>query len=219
MIKNNLVSKIKVLSLTGILLMLAISTTVLAAPSNIEKSGPADSPILKNAVILIIRHGEKPPSGYVLSPEGQERARLYVNYFKNFKVDSKPLQLDYLFAGADAPNSHRPRLTITPLSKALGISIDTRFQNLQFTELVHEIQTKPHGKNILICWRHGEIPNLLTAFGVDPEKYIPNAKWPEDVFGWLFQLRYDESGRLFDVQRIDENLLPDDSNKDTLAAL
>ncbi len=218
MIKNNQISKIKVLSLAGVLLMLAISTTVLAAPPDLEKSGPADSPVLKNAVILIIRHGEKPSSGYELSPEGKERAAAYVNYFKNFTVDSKPLQLDYLFAGADTPNSHRPRLTIEPLSKALGISIDTRFQNLQFTELAHEIQTRPHGKNILICWRHGEIPNLLTAFGVDPEKYIPNAKWPEDVFGWLFQLRYDENGRLFDVQRIDENLLPDDSNKDTLAA-
>ena len=46
MIKNNQISKIKVLSLAGVLLMLAISTTVLAAPPNLEKSGSADSPAL-----------------------------------------------------------------------------------------------------------------------------------------------------------------------------
>ena len=218
MIKNNYFSKIKVLLLASALLTLAISTTVFAASQLNNKSTPADSPVLKNAVILIIRHGEKPDSGCGLSPEGQERAMAYVNYFKNFTVDSKPLRLDYLFAGADTKDSHRPRLTIEPLGKALGLSIDTRFQNTEFSELAHEIQIRPHGKNILICWRHGEIPNLLSAFGVDPGKFIPNAKWPEDVFGWLFQLRYDENGHLFDVKRIDENLLPDDSNKDTLAA-
>jgi hypothetical protein len=37
------------------------------------------------------------------------------------------------------------------------------------------------------------------------------------VFGWLIQLRYDENGHLFEIKRIDENLLPDDLNKDTLA--
>ena len=206
------------LLLTGALLALVVSTTVFAGSNPNNNPNTDNSPALKNAVILIIRHGEKPASGYELSPEGKERAQAYVNYFKNFTVDSKPLHLDYLFAGADAPNSHRPRLTIEPLSKTLGLSIDTRFQNLEYSELAREIQTRPHGKNILICWRHGEIPNLLSAFGVDSAKYIPNAKWPEDVFGWLFQLRYDENGHLFDVQRIDENLLPDDSNKDTLAA-
>ena len=218
MIKNNYFSKIKVLSLASALLTLAISTTVFAESHLNNKSGADDSPALKNAVVLIIRHGEKPPSGYELSQEGQERARAYVNYFKNFTVDSKPIRLDYLFAGADTKTSSRPRLTITPLSTALGLNIDTRFQDTEFVEIAREIQTRPHGKNILICWRHSLIPNLLSALGVDPGKFIPNAKWPEDVFGWLFQLRYDENGHLFDVKRIDENLLPDDSNKDTLAA-
>jgi len=124
-------SKIKMLLLTGALLALVVSTTVFAGSNPNNNPNTDNSPALKNAVILIIRHGEKPASGYELSPEGKERAQAYVNYFKNFTVDSKPLHLDYLFAGADAPNSHRPRLTIEPLSKALGLSIDTRFQNLE----------------------------------------------------------------------------------------
>ncbi|MCK9603410.1 MAG: hypothetical protein M0R66_03545, partial [Candidatus Omnitrophica bacterium] len=126
-----------------------------------------NSGALKNAVILIIRHAEKPASGVELSPEGEKRAEAYVGYFQKFTIDGKPVKLDYLFAGADTKDSHRPRLTIEPLSKALGLSIDTRFQNNKFSELAHEIQSRPHGKNILICWRHGEIPNLLSALGVD----------------------------------------------------
>jgi len=216
MIKYNPFSKIKILSLTSVLLTLVVSTMVFAKSPQ-EESSTGNSNALKDAVILIIRHGEKPNSGVELSPEGKKRAEAYVGYFQRFTIDGEPVKLDYLFAGADTKDSHRPRLTIEPLSKALGLSIDTRFQNNKFSELAHEIQSRPHGKNILICWRHGEIPNLLSALGVDPEKLIPNAKWPEDVFGWLIQLRYDENGQLFEIKRIDENLLPDDLNKDTLA--
>lgn len=200
------------------LLFFSVAVTLAFAQLPQEKTSKEGYSALKDTVILIIRHAEKPASGFELSPEGQKRAEVYVGYFQKYTIDGKPVKLDYLFAGADTQDSHRPRLTITPLSKALDLSIDTRFQNTELSELAHEIQSQSHGKNILICWRHGEIPNLLSALGVDPEKLIPNAKWPEDVFGWLIQLRYDENGRLFDIKRIDENLLPDDFNKDTLAA-
>jgi hypothetical protein len=40
----------------------------------------------QNAVILIIRHAEKPDSGDGLSADGEERAKAYVNYFRRFAV-------------------------------------------------------------------------------------------------------------------------------------
>lgn len=215
-IKLNLFRKTGVLFLIAALLLPVTVTSTFAKPPQ-EKPSKDDFSALKDAVILIIRHAEKPTSGVELSPEGQKRAEAYVGYFQRFTIDGKPVKLDYLFATADSNKSHRPRLTITPLSKALGIEIDSRFPDNDFLKLAREIQNHPHGKNILICWHHGEIPNLLSALGVDPEKLIPNAKWPEDVFGWLIQLRYDKNGHLFEATRIDENLLPDDSNKDTLA--
>src|SRR5665213_3932729 len=92
----------------------------------------ADGEPLRDAVVLIIRHAEKPESGYELSPAGHERAAAYVKYFKNFTIDGKPLHLDRLIAAADSMGSHRPRLTLEPLSQALGLPIDTRFKDKDF---------------------------------------------------------------------------------------
>jgi broad specificity phosphatase PhoE len=194
------------------LLALAIPTAIFAKEHG-EKSGA-----LKNAVILIIRHAEKPDSGSRLSADGEIRAKSYVNYFKSLTLDGQPLKLDYLFAAADSKESSRPRLTIEPTSKTFGVAIDSRFKDKNFLELAAEIRGRPHGKTILVAWHHGEIPGLLRALGADPNQLIPNAKWPEDVFGWLIELRYDADGQLVETRRINENLLPDDSNKHSMAA-
>jgi hypothetical protein len=171
-----------------------------------ELSGP------KDGVILIIRHAEKPVQGYTLTPAGVERAKAYVNYFKNYTLDSKPFTLDYLFAAADSPSSHRSRLTIEPLSRAIGLPIDSHFKHNEYQELADKIGGEPPGKHILICWRHEDIPGLVHALGGNPDQLIPGGKWPEQVFGWVIQLRYNGDGKLIKAERIEENLMPDDSD-------
>ena len=173
---------------------------------------------LRNTVVLLIRHAEKPDEGYTLSADGEARARAYVNYFKNLTVDGQPLKLDYIFAAADSKGSHRPRLTIEPTSQALGLPIDSRFKDKNFQELADEIQSKPHGRAVLIAWHHGEIPSLLRALGANPDQVVPNGKWPESVFGWMIELRYDADGRLIETKRINEKLMPDDSDKAAMTA-
>jgi hypothetical protein len=202
--KNSKLIKVFRLLFCGFL-ALAIPTTIFAGPPHEEKFAA-----LTNAVILIIRHAEKPDSGFGLSAEGEMRANAYVNYFQTFTIDGQPLKLDYIFAAADSKESHRPRLTIEPTSHALGLAIDSRFKDKDFQELASEIQSKPHGKTILIAWHHGEIPGLIGALGADPKQVIPKVKWPEDVFGWLIELRYDSEGRLIEAKRISEHLMPDD---------
>jgi len=195
------------------LLALVVSTPGFAELRQNSNSASADSRPLKDAIILIIRHAEKPDSGQGLSPAGQQRAEACVHYFKNFQVDAKPLKLDCLFATADSKGSQRPRLTLEPLGNALGLKIDSRFKNKNFRELADEIQFKNHGKSILICWHHGEIPALLQALGADPAKLLPGAKWPDQEFGWVIQLRYDDEGRLIpgETRRLNENLMPGDT--------
>jgi hypothetical protein len=183
-----------------LLLALAMMTSILTVHARAETSGG-----LSRAVILIIRHAE-PADGDGLSSDGNARARAYANYFRDFTIDGKPLKLNYLFAAADSRNSHRPRLTIEPTAQALGLSVDSRFKNRQFLELVDEIKTLPQGATILICWHHGEIPQLLRALGADANMYLPHGKWPSDIFNWLIELRYDGKGQLFDSKRIEENL-------------
>jgi hypothetical protein len=184
------------------LLALAIPGVTFADPPSGEESSA-----LKNAVIVIIRQAEKPDEGDGLSGDGEARARGYVGFFKNFTIDGRPLKLNYLFAAADSQKNHRSRLTIEPLSAALGIAIDDRFKDKKFQELADEIHARPHG-NILICWHHGEIPQLVQALGADPGQLFPKAKWKESVYNMVIELRYDADGHLVEAKRITFENIP-----------
>ena len=180
------------------------STLTLPADS---QSGP------KDAVVLIIRHGEKPDTGRDLSPAGQQRAEAYIHYFQEFTVDSKPLRPDTIFAAKDSKDSERPRLTVEPFAQSEKLRIDTRFSSGQSTELSAALRATEQGKRILISWHHTDIPDLLRALGAKPKRLLPNGKWPDPVFGWVIMLSYDQDGRLIpaSTRRINEHLMPGDS--------
>ena len=166
----------------------------------------------KGSVILIIRHAEKPASGASLSDEGTKRANAYPGFFQNLKLDGEPATPTCLFATRDSENSQRPRLTIQPLSAALHLPLEADVKNKDFEVLVNKLKgAKYSGQTVLICWHHGQIPNLLLAFGANPAQLLPEGKWPENVFGWLVELRYDQEGRLKQSAVINENLEPSDA--------
>jgi hypothetical protein len=171
-----------------------------------------DENALKDAVVLIIRHAEKPPAGNELSAEGQARAQAYVKYFSEFQLDGKPLKVDSLFAASDSKNSSRPRLTLEPLSEALKLPLNCKYKDKDPEKLAAKLKSKSHGKTILICWRREEMPQLLQSLGADPAILLPNGEWPKKVFDWVLELRYDAQGRLIPAQgqRISEHLLPGD---------
>jgi len=184
--------------------LLFASTLTLAADS---QDGP------KDAVVLIIRHAEKPDTGPGLSPSGQQRAEAYKHYFRKFTVDSKRLRIDAIFAAKDSKQSQRPRLTVEPFAKAAKLRIDTRFSSNRSAELAAALRATQQGKRILISWRHGDIPDLLRALGAKPESLLPRGKWPDPVFDWVILLSYDQDGRLIPAgtKRINEHLMPGDS--------
>src|SRR4029077_890807 len=117
------------------------STLTLPADS---QSGP------KDAVVLIIRHGEKPDTGRDLSPAGQQRAEAYKDYFQTFTVDSKQLTPDAIFAAKDSKESQRPCLRLEPFARAEKLRIDARFSSGQSTELAAALRATEQGKRILI---------------------------------------------------------------------
>ncbi len=168
---------------------------------------------LSNEVILIIRHAEKQPDGPGLTPAGVERANLYVNYFENFKVDGTLRVPDALYSAADSKTTSRCRLTITPLSQALNIPINSSIKNKDVDELAQVLETNPGGKTVLISWHHEEIGNLLQSLGVNPLDLIPNDRWPEDRYNWLIELRYDNNGQLIPSEEklVTEHVLPGDN--------
>src|SRR5215469_10341882 len=158
-------------------------------------AGPVNTG-LANATVLIVRHAEKPDAGPQLAPAGVQRAQAYATYFNPLKLKSKTYTPDYIMAAADSKDSMRPRLTCTPTAQGLNLSINTQFADKQFADAAAFLQSAPHGKTILICWHHGEIPALVRALGGDPMSILGVKKWPENVFGWLVVLRYDSKGQL-----------------------
>lgn len=167
----------------------------------------------KNSVVLIIRHAEDAGTGHGLSARGAERAEAYKNYFQNFMIDSKRREPEAVLVAADSKQSHRPRLTVEPFSKAAKLPIDSRFGNKQPSDLAAELRANHQGKVTLVCWHHGQIPDLLRALGVAPETLVPGGKWPRDVFDWVIMVSFDENGHLIpeSTKRISEHLLPGDS--------
>jgi hypothetical protein len=191
----------------GVLLLLGCGDHPHAAVPVGESVLQSGNP-LNDTTILIIRHAEKPQSGTGLSSEGQARAEAYVKYFQTFRVGSEPIHLDYLVAADDSEHSQRSRLTLEPLAHAIGLKPDLRFQAKRPQDLVRELQSQAHGKNILICWHHREIPDLLRELGADPERLLPFGEWPPQQFGWVLELRYDREGHVIrnKTKRIKENL-------------
>src|SRR5438874_6067658 len=163
----------------------------------------------KGAVVLIIRHSEDADTGRGLSDRGQQRAEAYKDYFLNFTVDSKRSEPQAIFTAKDSKPSQRPSLTVEPFAKAAKLQIDTRFGNSQSSELATALRDTQQGKVILICWRHGNIPDLLRALGANPENFLPRGKWPGVVYDWVIVLSYDHEGHLIpsSSRRINEHLL------------
>jgi hypothetical protein len=168
----------------------------------VQQGGPP------NSVILIIRHAEKPDDGPELAPSGQERARAYVHYFETYKLNGAPLHFDDLFASRDSTGSMRPRLTLEPLSHALGMPLQTPYKDKDVDDMAAELRAICPGKHILICWHHGEIADLLASLGANPNQFIPGGDWPSDQYGWVIQLCFDHNGNIIQSQsrRIVEGL-------------
>lgn len=165
----------------------------------------------KNTNILLIRHAEKPAGkSYHLAVAGQERAQAYVVYFQNYPNKSAPLKLQFLFAAKNTKTSHRPFLTIDPLSHALGLTVEQPFADADYQKLADEILNdgRYDNSNVLICWHHGKILELAAALHA-PAASLPPV-WNPNAFGWLIHLHFGHHGKLKTTSIINERLMYDD---------
>ena len=157
------------------------------------------------AQILLFRHAEKPdsPGNSGLSQKGQIRATALAVYLPaSFGRPS------HLIAIRRSNESDRPALTLKPLSDALGIAVDTRFENDRFKDLAHELLTDPRyqGARIALCWHHGEIPDLAKALGLQDTP----GHWGDAVFDHIWQI--DFAGKDPKLTKVHQRLLFGDDN-------
>ena len=142
------------------------------------------------AQVIIIRHGEKPAVGRDLCPQGVCRADALATVFP--RQFGTPAAIYAMKPGSD-DGSLRAIQTVTPLARALNLTIHTGYTRQQLQPLVDDIMRNPayEGQMVLISWEHKVIPTLVQTFcaggaasgACDP---VP-AKWPGSVFdqAWI----------------------------------
>jgi hypothetical protein len=94
---------------------------------------------------------------------------------------------DFVFAAQASKSSNRPVETITPLSAALNLTYNDKHPDGDYAKVASDILTnsKYTGKVVLVCWHHGNIPNLATALGVTNPP-----PWPGSVFDRVWVISY-----------------------------
>lgn len=158
-------------------------------------------PVLLSALpaqVIIVRHGEKDPVTRGLTQQGQERAAALAyyltqtDYLLNFGLPAA------LFASRSIPVSDRlvPRTieTMMPTAEFLRVPLHSPFNGFQVNQIANFILNNSmyEGKNIVICWNHSSIHDLLNAFGYQApfSCTFPNSKYPDCRFDLTFVLTF-----------------------------
>lgn len=150
------------------------------------------------AQVTIVRHAEKDPVTRGLTQQGLERAAALAYYLTqtNYLLNFGPPAA--IFASRSVPISDRlvPRTieTMMPTAEFIKLPIHSPFNGFQVNEIANLVLTssKYNGKNILICWNHSSIHDLLNAFGYQAPFSCSgvNHKYPDCRFDLAFVLTF-----------------------------
>jgi len=166
------------------------------------------------AIVFIIRHAEKPieDKDPNLTAQGFQRARTLPALFlpqPGAKTLPRLPRPAALFATAPSKHSNRPIETITPLSQALNLRINSSYEDRETTSVAKEVLSGRYaGKVVLICWHHGEIPDMAKAFGVEDAP----KKWDDTVFDRIWMIEWIDGKPQFST--LPEKLLPGDAQSE-----
>jgi hypothetical protein len=179
--------------------------------------------------VLLIRHAEKTgeKADLHLSKKGKERADVLFQLFVASKERPDPFPTpDFIFAGKNDKSSYRPVETVTPFAMKLKMPINSRYHTKLPAALGKKNDKTPDeegmlglrdelfgdakyaGKTILVSWRHGTISELAKTLKASK---VP-AKWEDEIFDRVWQIRYDEKGTTTFLDR-PQRLLPGDAEK------
>ena len=74
--------------------------------------------------------------------------------------------------GAEA----RPLETITPLAQALGLEVDTSVKRDDSAGVADVVNNYSGAGNILICWEHKQLHEIMKALGVKHAPQYPDVR-------------------------------------------
>ena len=91
-----------------------------------------------------------------------------------------------LVAAVDAGRSHRPHDTLRPLAELLGLPIREMPSSGDLRTAAARISAHPG--NVLVCWRHRELPILARALLPRSAHRVP-VQWDEGRFDLVWVIR------------------------------
>jgi hypothetical protein len=174
-----------------------------------QPPAPPEKP--NRVVVMIIRHGEKPAdkNNHSLNDIGRKRAAALAELFTRPNLPTGLYKPDYLYASKGQTSSNRPVETMTPLSVRMGKTIDSRYAAADAAKLAKVIRDKP-GIH-LVCWAHGEIPDLFKALGKSFPNYFKT--WPDSRFDIVCVFAELDKDNEWALEQVPELLLAGDSSK------
>lgn len=163
-------------------------------PVSVPPIDPTPVPAPSGDVVMIIRHGEKPPSksDHTLNAAGFERARRLVGFFTHPKPGI--LTPTAIWASKGLSASMRPLQTVQPLAAALGLPINTRYDFEVAEPTVGKALTALHGVTLASA-EHTAIPGVSKQFKLAKNSpKVPKA-WPSSRFDlvWTFTRQPDNT--------------------------
>ncbi|MFI1148353.1 MULTISPECIES: hypothetical protein [Streptomyces] len=188
-------------------------------PSGSAAHGPEPAP--KDALVMVIRHAEKPYAGDLgededgnedpgsLAGRGRRRAEELHRLFPPAGGSSLPRPAVVFAAGGPAGAGGRPparcRQTVEPLIAALRTPLRSEFGVGAEEALARAALAGP--MPVLVCWEHTGIPRLIHALGAHRVLGVP-AAWPDrhDLV-WMFTR---QQGK-WTFRELAQHLLPGDA--------
>ncbi|MCX5380898.1 hypothetical protein [Streptomyces sp. NBC_00091] len=178
---------------------------------------PGQQPPAKDALVMVIPHGEKPYAGATgeddegnedpgfLAGRGRRRAEELPRLFGPAHSARMPRPAALFATGGPASAPARCRQTLAPLAAALRIPVQGQFALGAETALIRAALGAR--MPVLLCWEPAGIPRLVRALGAHRVLGVP-AAWP-DRYDLLWTLTRTRGEWAF--RELPQGLLPGDA--------
>ncbi|MGP3689617.1 hypothetical protein ACTVZO_33815 [Streptomyces sp. IBSNAI002] len=181
------------------------------------RPAPGPQPGTGDALVMVIRHAEKPYAGDTgwdeegeddpgsLAGRGWRRADELRRLFPPSRGSSLPRPATVFAAGGGTAAPARCKQTVAALATALRTPVRAEFAVGAEPALVHAVLRAP--MPALVCWEHSGIPRLVRALGAHQVLGVP-ATWPDrhDLV-WTFTRRQGQ----WSFRELPQHLLPGDA--------
>lgn len=161
---------------------------------------------------ILLRHGEKPPTGNELSLKGQQRAAALVPFFLGNSFVTEYGMPIAIFVEKPLPSGEQTRalMTMKALATAVNITPNISFDKEDIVPIATEILTNPtySGKMVVVCWEHNAIPPIASALGATN---CPTT-WDKDDYDRLWILTFNQDGTVTFANLPQQLLFGDSTN-------